>query len=330
MRLLIFLFLTLLPYSCHHESEPISALLSLDDYKAIMSKNHIIIEISKKEDFGKGHIPGAFNLWRNEYTNLEDFPYGGMRANQELLTQCLNKIGFDGSQKIILYDRRGSVEAARFGWILQNYGISYSILDGGLKTWTLKNMPLSNNIRIPVNNQNYKCTTKEDTSYIANLKDVFMAIEDPNTILIDTREPYEFRGEPFIKNNQIFAYKKGAFNRGRIPGAIHLNWSQLVDLKEDHCIKSQKDLEFDLASRGISSDKKIIVYCQTGARSSHTAFVLRNILGYPHVKNYDGSWVEWTYYNQNDSRFVIETDLDSMAFEKKYSELKKDLINLDI
>lgn len=126
---------------------------------------------------------------------------------------------------------------------------------------------------------------------MASISDVKSALDDPNVLLIDTREEYEYFGKPFISEDMVHNYKRGAFARGAIPGAIHLNWSEMSDLANDQMIKCKKDLIFNLEPQNITKDKNIIVYCQSGSRSSHTAFVLKEILNYPNVKNYVGSWI---------------------------------------
>jgi len=153
--------------------------------------------------------------------------------------------------------------------------------------------------------------------------------------LVDTREPYEYHGNCFVKNNSVHNYKKGAFARGCIPTAIHLNWSDLADLATEDRIKCKKDLEYNLAQKGITKDKEIIVYCQSGSRSSHAAFVLRKVLDYPKVKNYDGSWIEWSYQykmqdqtkdNERPNKIEIKKHIHQRDFDKEYARLEASLI----
>ena len=111
--------------------------------------------------------------------------------------------------------------------------------------------------------------------------------------------------------------------RGCIPGAVHLNWSELSDLDGDHRIKCIKDLEYNLERKGITRDKEIIVYCQSGSRSSHTAFVLSKILDYPKVKNYDGSWIQWTYMHKQDGDMPIHVHTSDEDYAKTHQALEK-------
>ena len=165
-------------------------------------------------------------------------------------------------------------------------------------------------------------------SSIATFDEVMAAIKDTNTILIDTREPYEYSGSPFINKGVVLPCKKGAFNRGSIPTAIHLNWSILADLNGDHRIKCEKDLKYDLKNKGIDSKKNIILYCHSGSRTSHTYYVLKHVLGYQHVKNYDGSWIEWSYRNSKDNTIPIQQICQENQFNTIKDSLTTSLLNL--
>ena len=117
--------------------------------------------------------------------------------------------------------------------------------------------------------------------------DVQNALEG-STKLLDVRTKEGFNGE---------IMKNGASRKGRIPGAIWLDWHSLIDYEGDQKFHSKKEIEKRLKKIGIKKDDEIIVYCHSGVRSSHTFFVLTEILGYKNVKNYDGSWVEWSHNN---------------------------------
>ena len=129
----------------------------------------------------------------------------------------------------------------------------------------------------------------------------------------------------YLNNGQVLAYKKGAFNRGSIPSSIHLNWSALADLNGDHRIKAEKDLKFDLERKGITPDKKIILYCHSGSRTSHTFYVLKHVLGFPNVKNYDGSWIEWSYKHSLDQSIPLQ----QLCAEKDFIR-KKDSLDIHL
>jgi thiosulfate/3-mercaptopyruvate sulfurtransferase len=144
---------------------------------------------------------------------------------------------------------------------------------------------------------------------------------DTPTIIVDSREDYEFLGTPHLSKGQITRYKAGAFTRGAIPGARHLNWSESVDLHADHTFKSLADLNHNFRKQGIVPHKNIIVYCQSGVRSAHTTFVLKHLLGYPNVKNYDGSWIEWSYVHASGKVGTIEHHTSQEEAEIIYRKL---------
>jgi len=281
-----------------------------------------IIQLSKPEDFEKSHIEDATNLWRQDYSTSID-SIGGLASQKDKIQNILSESGVDQNTLLLLYDRKGNVDAFRFAWILELYGFkNFKIINGGLKAWTIAGYPLSSGPAKIVDSTNI-ALEEMDSSGSATSEEVRMAIDDDNYLIIDTREPYEYNAEPFIYNDGIHSYKPGAFGRGRIPGSLHLNWSELVDLNGDHRIKSLKDLHYDLDRKNISPDKKIIVYCQSGSRSAHTYFVLRHILNYPFVKNYDGSWIEWSYLNKNNPDiYPVAQNCDELCFSDHLAVLQ--------
>jgi thiosulfate/3-mercaptopyruvate sulfurtransferase len=122
---------------------------------------------------------------------------------------------------------------------------------------------------------------------LASYHDVVNAVFDERVVIIDTRTAEEFLGEK---------HKSGAARPGRIPRAINHDWANCVQFDKDLRFKSLKDIHWEMTSQGLADrDTPIIVYCHSGVRSSHSAFVLREILGYTNVKNYDGSWTEWSH-----------------------------------
>lgn len=281
-----------------------------------------IIQLSKPEDFVKSHINGATNLWRPDYSTSKD-SIRGLASQKTQIERILSESGVDHNTLLLLYDRKGNVDAFRFAWVLELYGFkNFKIINGGLQSWTMAEYPLATGPSISLDTTNI-VLDKMDSSGIATFDEVREAMDNEDYIIIDTREPYEFNAEPFIYKNGVHAYKPGAFGRGRIPGSLHLNWSELVDLNGDHRIKSLKDIHYDLSRKNISPDKNIIVYCQSGSRSAHTYFVLRHVLNYPSVKNYDGSWIEWSYLNKNNpDNYPVTQNCDELCFSEQLAILQ--------
>ena len=290
------------------------------------SEQYIAIHVSKSGAFKNEHIPEAINIWRQDYGSDISIPYGGLITSKEKLQNLLQKIGFLNGKTLLLYDIKANVDALRFAWVLSLYGFNdYKIINGGLAYWKLSGLPITDNDSDKPISTNFTLIDYFDNSIIASFEEVKNAIQDTNTILIDTREDYENKGEPFVKNNEVYSYKPGAFNRGSIPTAIHLNWSTFADLKGDHRIKSEEDLRYDLKRNGINPNKNIILYCQSGSRTSHTYYVLKNVLGYENVKNYDGSWIEWSYNWSLDNNLPLLQKCNDERFQNVYDSLQLSL-----
>lgn len=315
---------------CNKDDVKSPKLISVDDAALLIARdtNTLTIEISKSSEYESGHLPRAINVWRPDFRSKVFTTYQGMICDERELESFLQIIGMTKKSKLLLYDNKGSCDAMRLAWVFDCYNISnYQVINGGKAAWTLGGHALDTALYVPKSNPKYEINTTLNTSLYARRIEVLKALGDQNTVIVDTREPYEFEAKPFIANGKVYSYKKGAYARGAIPGAIHLNWSDLSDLSNDQRIKCPKDLVYNLEMKGITSDKNIIVYCQSGSRSSHTAFVLREILGYPNVKNYDGSWIEWSFYHKNGNEVPIEQMTTDEEFEKLFANLKDKLNN---
>lgn len=290
----------------------------------------IIIEISKADDFAEAHVPSARNVWRPDYENNVDFEYEGMRASRTKMEELLSKLGILPEDHLVLYDENGNCDAFRFMWILDIYGHkNISIMNGGKLAWKLEGMPTSKVTMMPVPTDYHFSTNIENHQHLATFEEVIAALGDTNVILLDTREPEEYAGAPYIDKGKVNPWKSGAYTFGRIPGAKHFNWSEAVELDVDHRLKSLRAIRWNFEQAGITADKKIITYCQSGVRSSHTTFVLTEILGYPNVKNYDGSWIEWSYHYSKLHDVTIDRNLTEVQHNEQLRKLqmqvKKDM-----
>ena len=304
-------------------------LISVNDSYDLMNSDESkfrVIHIGKKEGYLKEHIPGAFQFWRPDYSSTQKDSIQGMIAKFDQVQEILRRISYDPGSILLIYGTKANVDAMRFSWVLELYGITnFKIINGGLKYWKLNELAVSSGEEQHPEPNEYLLNKEMKMESYASFEDVKKAIEDKEYLIVDTREEYEFRGEPFILNNTLYKYKSKAFDRGKIPGSIRLNWSQLVDLNGDHRIKSAKDIYYDLEQRGISKDKKIILYCQSGSRSSNTYFILNHILEFPNVKNYDGSWIEWSYNHSKDPNIKIDQLCSQDSFDILYAHLEQEL-----
>lgn len=262
-------------------------MISADAARTLMTvcENVVVLDIRKAADYALGHIPGAQNIFRGDYSAGEDvYGFGGMRADRATMEALLSRLGVHDDSQILAYDASGDYDAARFWWQLEMHGFdNVRLIDGGIVAWEAAGFEISTEVPA-VTPTEFTFSRPEDAFRLATLEDVIAAIDDPDTILLDTRAITEFTGEET---------KRGAFRPGRIPGAIWLEWSD--SLGEHRTFSDIATLRAQFEELGITPDKTIIAYCQSGVRSAHTTFVLTQLMGYPNVLNYDGSWIEWSY-----------------------------------
>ncbi|MFT5859697.1 MAG: thiosulfate/3-mercaptopyruvate sulfurtransferase [Flavobacteriaceae bacterium] len=268
-------------------------VISVDQVSNIADSRVVILHVAGAEDYAAGHLPNAINVTR-AFISDSTLEYGGVMATKDQMESLLGKLGVAPTNKIILYDDKGGCDATRLWWILSFYGHNdVVLLDGGLQAWKDKQLVISKDLPT-VGSCEYAFPKDPNGSLYARLEDVQLLMKDSNSVLLDVRTFSEFTGE---------IQKKGAFRKGRIPGSILMDWVNLINYKGNGKLKPIAEIQSVLNSLGITKEKDIIVYCHSGVRSSHTTFVLTELLGYKNVRNYDGSWIEWSF---ND-KLPIET-----------------------
>lgn len=253
-----------------------------------------VIDFRKNEQYTKEHISGAINIWRTDIENLR-YPYKGMMANKAKIENVFSTLGINNGDTLVVYDDRGSCDAARLWWVLQNHDYtSLKILDGGLQAWNDAGGTTTNKVEeyppseFKLPEQNFRLIAKKE--------EVLMGVNgNDDVVIIDTRSIDEYTGK---------RQKKGASKAGRIPNSKLIDWTEAIDYSGSKKLRSIEELKVIYSKLKVPKDHPIIVYCHTGVRSSHTTFVLKEILGYTNVKNYDGSWSEWSYYD----RYPTEKD----------------------
>jgi thiosulfate/3-mercaptopyruvate sulfurtransferase len=246
-----------------------------------------IIDFRSQEDYDKGHLPGAINLYRNDFQDTT-LPYKGMRLNKSLVAERLGKAGITEKATLIVYDDKGASDASRFWWLLHlnNFEQVY-LLDGGIGHWVKMGGTISRS-NPEINPAVFRFTDQPDKPRLITKENLLKLImsDVSKAILIDARSKEEYEGHYM---------KAGAKKAGRIPNSINIDWAEAVDYGNTNTFKSLAELEKIYGRTGASREDTIIVYCHTGVRSSHTTFVLTQLLNYKNVLNYDGSWVEWSY-----------------------------------
>jgi len=235
------------------------------------------------EAYDQGHVPGAIG-W-NWTTELQD-PVRRDILSKEQIEALLSRSGIGNDDLIILYGDNNNWFAAYAYWQLTLYGHEkLKLMNGGRKKWLAENRPLTKEVPKPAPT---KYTAKEPNRALrAHVQDVLAILGKEGCGLVDVRSPQEFSGELLAPPG----LKETAQRAGHIPGAANIPWSQAVN--EDGTFKSAEELTQLYASKGITKEKEIVTYCRIGERSSHSWFVLRELLGFPKVRNYDGSWTEW-------------------------------------
>ncbi|GAA5177753.1 sulfurtransferase [Rugosimonospora acidiphila] len=232
--------------------------------------------------YDTAHIPGAVKLdWRLDLQDQvrRDF------VNREQFQALLSSRGIGNDDLVVLYGGNNNWFAAYAYWYFKLYGHGdVRLLDGGRKKWELDNRPLTGD-----------ATTRPATNYVAQDQDlslrafrddVVAAIGTQN--LVDVRSPDEYAGRLLAPAHLP---QEQAQRAGHVPTAISVPWSKAAN--EDGTFKSDDELRGIYGAAGLDDSKDTIAYCRIGERSSHTWFVLRELLGHSNVKNYDGSWTEY-------------------------------------
>jgi thiosulfate/3-mercaptopyruvate sulfurtransferase len=244
-----------------------------------------LVEVSvDTEAYDSGHIPGAVGWsWKKDTqdTLRRDIP--DTAAFEALMSQA----GIGNETTVVLYGDLDNWFATYAFWLLKLYGHEdVRLLNGGRKKWLAEERQLTTNIIT------YKPTTYRAQPRNTNLRAlrsfVEASLQHEGRALVDVRSPDEFSGKLLAPPTLP---QEGSQRGGHIPGAANIPWSKAV--LEDGTFKTAADLKALYEGQGITADKEIIAYCRIGERSSHTWFVLTYLLGYPNVRNYDGSWTEW-------------------------------------
>lgn len=234
--------------------------------------------------YDQGHVPGAVGF--NWQTQLQARPQRDLLPPDQLGT-LLGEHGIGPDSTVVVYGDNNNWFAAWFVWNLKYYGHRDArLMDGGRKKWLAEGRPTTTESP-RVQPVTYR-VGKAEASIRALRDEVAQAQDRPGVVLVDVRSPKEFSGELLAPENLP---QEGAQRGGHIPGAVNIPWGQAV--AEDGTFKPRQELEALYGGHGVTPDKEVIAYCRIGERSSHTWFVLKYLLGYPRVRNYDGSWTEW-------------------------------------
>jgi thiosulfate/3-mercaptopyruvate sulfurtransferase len=245
----------------------------------------VVAEVDENPDlYDEGHVPGAIKLhWRED---LQD-PVERDLIEKDAFEELMGRLGISNDTTLILYGDRNNWFAAYAYWYVKIYGHEdVRILDGGRQKWIDESRELSTDVP-SVPHGSYTARDR-DESIRTYRDDVRASLGESDRELVDVRSPQEFTGELISPPGYE---QEGAQRAGHIPTARSIPWAQAV--RDDGTFKSADDLRDLYGAKGVTPDKTITAYCRIGERSAHTWFVLRELLGYEDVKNYDGSWTEW-------------------------------------
>ena len=233
--------------------------------------------------YDEGHIRGAI-AW-NWTSQLSDDLRRDIISRSEL-AKLLSESGIGENTTIVLYGDNNNWFAAWAYWQLRLFGVEdVRILNGGRKLWLAENRPTST--EVPAYDLTGIQLPNADFSHRAFRDDVLKHV-DAGGALVDVRSPAEYSGELLAP---AALPQEGAQRAGHVPGAANIPWATAV--REDGTFKDADELRALYAAKGITEDKDVIAYCRIGERSSHTWFVLHELLGFQRVRNYDGSWTEY-------------------------------------
>jgi thiosulfate/3-mercaptopyruvate sulfurtransferase len=245
----------------------------------------VIAEVDENPDvYDEGHIPGAVKLhWRDD---LQD-PVERDLVDRPTFERLMGERGISNETTVVLYGDKNNWFAAYAYWYLKIYGHQdVRILDGGRQKWADENREFTSDVPEPKATE-YQASERDESirTYRDAVKDL---IGQQANALIDVRSPQEYAGELIAPPGYE---QEGAQRAGHIPTAASIPWASAV--RDDGTFKPAEELRELYEGKGVTPEKDVTAYCRIGERSAHTWFVLRELLGYEVVKNYDGSWTEW-------------------------------------
>ena len=260
-----------------------SALVSPDWLEAHLDdRSVVVIEASvEKATYDASHIPSA--RWVDVH---RDMLLGGDDSSGQPIAAgdfaaLMGRLGIAPETTVVWYGDRHSSLAIRGFWTMQFYrhAAPLHVLDGGRERWLAEGRAVTKEAPViaPVP---YPTPSATDEADRATIDQVRASVDEPATVLLDVRARDEYTGQ-----------NRRAARGGHIPGATHIEWTDAT--AAPNVRKSAAELRAMYEAQGATPDREVITYCQLGIRAAHTWFVLKHVLGYPNVRNYDGSWQEW-------------------------------------
>ncbi|MGQ9876204.1 MAG: sulfurtransferase [Chloroflexus sp.] len=235
--------------------------------------------------YDTGHIPGAVKIdWVQDLNDPVVRDY----LDSEQFALLMRAKGISNDTTVVLYGDKHNWWATYAFWVFKLFGHrDVRIMNGGRAKWIAEGRPLTREVpSYPPGN--YVAPPRNDAEIRAFRDQVLEFVRQRKGVLVDVRSPQEYTGE---RTHMPDYPQEGTLRGGHIPTAVNIPWARAVN--EDSTFKSVEELRELYAAQGVTPDKEVIAYCRIGERSSHTWFVLTYLLGFPNVRNYDGSWTEW-------------------------------------
>lgn len=239
----------------------------------------LVVDLSRLQVYEQAHVPGAIHL---DFRRLQHggHPAPGLPPEPEALSELFSEIGLTPDRHVVACDDEGGGWAARLLWLLELVGHQhYSLLNGGIHAWLAENLPVDTEASEPEPSE-YR-VEKLRAEPTVDLQQVLSRYQDDDVIIWDARSEEEYAGV------RAFAQKGG-----HIPGAVHYEWTDVMDRNRNLRLRPLEDIRRELQALGITPDREVITHCQTHHRSSLTWLVGR-ILGFERIRGYPGSWAEW-------------------------------------
>jgi thiosulfate/3-mercaptopyruvate sulfurtransferase len=234
-----------------------------------------IVDLRSQGAYAAGHIPGA--VWLDGW-KLDD-PATGYVPKPESFAALMAGLGIGDRTRVVAYDDQGGLWATRLWWALDYYGHPKAkVLNGGWNKWIREGRRTTGETPAP---GRVTFTPKVNEAVICAVDYVKANLKRPDVVMVDARSQAEYAG-------MDVRAKRG----GHIPGAVNIDWQRNVTADDVKTFKPAAELLKMYEAAGVTRDKKIVTYCQTGVRAAHALFTLR-LLGYESARNYDGSWAEW-------------------------------------
>jgi thiosulfate/3-mercaptopyruvate sulfurtransferase len=234
-----------------------------------------LLDVRPADAYAQGHIPGGVQVELAWLSGVVD-GVEGMLLPPDAYAQVMGRLGVGDDSTVVVYDANWGMPGARVLWGLLRQGHArVALLDGGWDRWREEDRPTSTE---PVRPAPAAFHPRPADEHLATRAWLLARLDDPQLAIVDTRTPVEYA-------------------QGHLPGALSWDWLNGVPVGSWDAFRPAGELLAELAALGVTPDKEIVTYCRSGVRAAHT-FVLLRHLGFPCVRNYDGSWLEWSRYPQ--------------------------------